>query len=214
VAEEVIIDSMNLHLIKESLAFGYKKTLENLSFLVRVSGAVLIFTFLINSLQKMASDSSVLTGAFFFALTFAVDIIIKIGYTKIYLALYDGHDVHLKDVFSHHGKFFTYCVAYVALSLLTLVGFGLFILPGFFVIATFFFVPFLVIDQDISVIDAFKKSYELTKGKRWYVLLYLLLAFILNGLGLALFVIGLLITIPITYFSLIFLYRGLLETNQ
>ncbi|MEN9649066.1 MAG: hypothetical protein RL094_33 [Candidatus Parcubacteria bacterium] len=205
---------MNLHLIKESLAFGYKKTLENLSFLVRVSGAVLIFTFLINSLQKMASDSSVLTGAFFFALTFAVDIIIKIGYTKIYLALYDGHDVHLKDVFSHHGKFFTYCVAYVALSLLTLVGFGLFILPGFFVIATFFFVPFLVIDQDISVIDAFKKSYELTKGKRWYVLLYLLLAFILNGLGLALFVIGLLITIPITYFSLIFLYRGLLETNQ
>ncbi len=201
---------MNTSTLKTAFEFGYKKTREHLSFLVLTSAIVIVFSILLNGLQKMASDSSVILGALFFALTFAIDIIIKIGYTVIYLKIIEGEDVHIMDLFTLHGTFFEYCVAYVLLSLITIAGFSLLIVPGFIIVCMFIFVPILVIDREQSVVEAFNKSYEMTKGNKWYILQFIICTFVLNVLGFFFFVVGLLITIPISYFALMFLYKQLL----
>jgi uncharacterized membrane protein len=70
------------------------------------------------------------------------------------------------------------------------------------------FVPQIIVDGEQSIQGAFKKSVSYTEGRKWELLRVYLLAVIINIVGAAVFLVGLIITLPLTYIMLTKVYRG------
>jgi uncharacterized membrane protein len=66
-----------------------------------------------------------------------------------------------------------------------------------------------VIDRDLGPIKAMKESKGITRGNKWPLLGFLLLLTLINLLGLIVLVVGLLVSIPISWLALVHAYRTL-----
>lgn len=67
----------------------------------------------------------------------------------------------------------------------------------------------LVVDKGLDPIEALKRSFQITAGKFWDLLLFVLIMLGINILGILCLGVGLLITLPLTSLALIYIYRKL-----
>src|SRR3989344_5163600 len=67
----------------------------------------------------------------------------------------------------------------------------------------------IIIDTKTGPIAAMRESYAITKDSFWKILLFWIVTALFNLLGLLLFWVGLLVTVPITTFASIYIYREL-----
>lgn len=86
-------------------------------------------------------------------------------------------------------------------------GFILVLAVSFYILARFGFCSFFILDKNAGPIESLKASSAATDGIRWPIFLLILALIGLNLLGLLLFVVGLLITIPVTLIALATVYR-------
>lgn len=93
-------------------------------------------------------------------------------------------------------------------------GFLLLIVPGvwFVVAVTFASVIFVVQKQD--GVEAIKKSLDLVRGRWWNIAGFLGWIFVINFLGAICFVIGLLVTAPLSALAMILATEALLEEDR
>ena len=68
---------------------------------------------------------------------------------------------------------------------------------------------YLIIDKKQEVIASLKQSAQLTDGVKWELLAFFIVTGAVNLLGLIALVIGLFITIPVTFMAYIYVYRKL-----
>jgi hypothetical protein len=85
-------------------------------------------------------------------------------------------------------------------------GLVLLILPGI-IFAMFMFANFIVVDRELGPIEAMKESSRITRGKRWTLLWLSLAILVINLLGLIALVVGLLVSVPVTWLALAHAYR-------
>ncbi len=86
----------------------------------------------------------------------------------------------------------------------------LFFVPSLYVAVRFKFFPFIVVEHEHSTIkDLVLMTYKLTDANFWPVLGFMLLACGLNMVGFIFLGVGLLVTIPITFFAAAHLYDRL-----
>lgn len=79
-----------------------------------------------------------------------------------------------------------------------------------FVSVCFNFFPYVVVEHEhASIKELIKMSYSLTKGNFLKIFFFLILAGILNFIGSLLFLIGLLVSVPMTVFASAYLYDRL-----
>lgn len=117
-----------------------------------------------------------------------------------------GWDVLKNDV-NLYLKFF---VASILLSIVFLVATILLIIPLLLAMAVFFLVPYIIVDRkDISIIGAFKKSWELTTPQFMSCLIFVIVIFILAIVGMIPVGLGLLIVVPLIYTTSAIIYRRL-----
>lgn len=140
-------------------------------------------------------------------LAIIVMIIVRIGYTKIFLRIHDGENPRLVDLFKEYKTFWRYLGVSILFPLAVLGGLILIIIPGLIWAVRFSFSPIAVIDTKIGPIAAMKESYAITKGKFWKLLFFWIVIGLVNLLGLICFGIGLLITAPVTTLAAIYAYR-------
>lgn len=105
---------------------------------------------------------------------------------------------------------------FAALSVLYVVAVGigtiLFIVPGIYVATRFQFFPFVVAENENTHIkDLITMSYKLSHNHFWVILAFLVLSALLNIAGALFFLIGLIITVPITVFANAYMYIRLKE---
>jgi uncharacterized membrane protein len=200
---------MNKFSISEAFKYGLTKTRESF-----IPSTTVLLTYAVVSIVfgnfAQITETDKLINIFGFFLTLLIGTILRIGITKYYLDITEGYKPRYLDLFSDQDLFFPYFAAYVILIALIVVGTSLFIIPGIFVITTFVFVPILIIDKDLDVIESFKVSARITEGSRLRILWALLAAVGINIIGAACVVVGLLVTLPVTFFAGIFIYRKLL----
>jgi len=141
----------------------------------------------------------------------------KIGYTKLALKILDGESFEwpkaLEVTFNTHKVFWKYIGVSILYGLMTVLGFVLFIIPGFIFLAKYSMAAFLVIDNGSRPWAAMKESAALTKGSKWRILGLLLVTTIINILGAVALGIGLFITIPVTLIAYLHVYRKLLAAK-
>ncbi len=140
---------------------------------------------------------------------FIIAVLVKIGMTKLFLKVVDGQHTNWKEIFKHGNLFIVYLCTSILFGLGLIIGTILLIIPGIYFALTYFFAPVIVIDQKIGIINAFKKSKEMTKGTKWKLLGFMIVLVLTNILGALVFVVGLLVSIPVSSLAFMHVYRKL-----
>ena len=124
--------------------------------------------------------------------------------TKLLLHFYDTDDVKIAfgDFFRLFSvsRLFRLIGIFLLYGIIVTLGLILFIIPGIYFAVKLQFALFYMIDKNISVREAFKRSYAATTGNFWRILAVDVIAAVLMQL---------IIAIPISYLMGVYMYRKL-----
>jgi hypothetical protein len=201
--------------IDEALKFGWNTMKTNFWFffgILVVAWVVVYVPFIMGSLLR---NTSFLLYLLFTLIGWVLQLMVSIGLIKISLKFCSGETPEFNDLFRFKGYFWRYLGGTLLVALTVTVGFMFFVIPGVIWAIMFQFYAFLIIDKNLSIIDSFKHSGEVTKSVRWKLLGFGLLLTVINYLGMLVFLVGLFATIPTTLLAYAWVYRKLLnETPQ
>lgn len=166
-----------------------------------------IFEFLTPYRYRLPFPMAVYRVLQFFFL--GLDMLMAIGYIKIFLAMSRDKKPQLSDLFVHVDLLFSYAVATICYVLMLLGGGLLLIVPGFIFGVMFQMYTYGVADKGLGPIAALKNSREITRGSRLNLFWLGCLVGLINLAGLLCFVVGLLWSIPTTAIALATVYDKL-----
>ena len=165
--------------------------------------------------------------------------LIRIGTLKFGLRIFDGEKPKIKELWSYTNLFWK-CILIgvifgLAVAVVFLVATGVSLLsmpllhalsfPLYVVLLTigsmvlvylyikYGFSYFCVVDKNSGVKESFKKSAEMTKGNMWRLLGFWVVFGVINVIGLMVFVVGLLVTVPVSFLAIVVVYRALEGSN-
>lgn len=137
---------------------------------------------------------------------------------SILLMVRDGREPKIQDIFSQMRLFFPLLGFAFLFLIALLIGFTMLFLPGIFIMAAVSFcciymIP-LMVDKDMGLIDAVKKSYKLAFYGEVVDQIVIVLLFIgINAVGNSIFI-GTLFTQPFAVIFLISVYREKLDAFE
>lgn len=138
-----------------------------------------------------------------------IGIFVTIGMTTFALRAHDDiASVKMGDLWNPQ-PFWRFLGAEVLAGIIIFVGFLLLVVPGVIASLGLCFVLYVVIDREAGPINALKESWRLTTGSKWQLFLLVLALIGLNLLGLLLLLVGILVTVPITWLAVTHAYRTL-----
>lgn len=143
----------------------------------------------------------------FIFLAFVAAVVMAPGMTRLYLNIIDHREAKLGIIFSEAGRALPLLGVKVLYGLIVMGGLILFIVPGIYWSLEFCLAPWLVVDKKMKVMDALRESARLTRGYKWDILAFYQVASMVAGVGIIIFYIGMLITIPIGILSYAAMYR-------
>ena len=181
---------------------------------------VIFFIFAI----AMASVDIIIVASspFYFILKILVWLVwmyVWIGITRYMLRLFDGVEVKLHEIF--HGvdsiKHFIFILLVLIITkLIILFGIILFIIPGIIASLGLIFAKYVIIENkggNVGVFNAIKQSWKITKGYKWRLFGLVAVLSLFNIMGILLLIVGLIVTLPVSYFVMIAAYRKLSQNN-
>lgn len=197
--------------ISEAISFGWNTTVKNLAFFVFILLILAGIAFL-PSLAMEAVDSFLLLLVLL-AFRWVLSIIAAIGLIYIVLELVDERKPKVKDLFSQSHLFFKYVLSSAVVGLVTFVGFLLLIVPGIIVAVRLQFYPYFIVEEGAGPIEAAQKSWDLTAGSTWHLLLFSLSLVGVQLLGALALLVGLVFAIPTVWVARAKVYRELRATE-
>ena len=141
-------------------------------------------------------------------------VILSMGMMKLSLDIIDGKSVSFETIMKPKDVFWTYVWGSLRLGIQVFVGFLLLIVPGVIWAIQYQFVPWLIIDKKMSVDEAFTRSSEMTQGKKMNLFIIGLGFAVINILGALMLGLGLIISVPVTSFALVGIYRFLEKSGK
>ena len=199
---------------KEAISFGFKTAKENIFFFIALFIIWVLIAVITSVIQRtLDGEKQYLISFVFNILSLVINSVLSLGIVSIMLRLVDGKKAEFKDLY-YTTKLFNFILASLIRTVITLVGFLLFIIPGIIFSIKFQYVEYFIVDKKMDAIDAIKASWEITKGVKWNLFLFGFLLGIINILGLFCIVVGLFITVPLTMVANAFVFRKLLNQTS
>lgn len=197
---------------------GWKLTRQNLLFLIGILGGVFLFLELLTYLSNIAIDN-LLVGVITSLLNVIFLCVFYLGITKIFVKLSSKEEIGIIDLFSQWNQIFGIFILYVfsIIVFYLLHRFFMFFaatsgLPNLFALLWLFcvtvifilffsFVNFSMVKYQMGPISALKYNIQVTKKDIFAVFIFYLLFVIINIIGLMVFYIGLILTLPVTFLA-------------
>lgn len=199
--------------ISEALMFGWKKTLENFWL---ITNAVLL-TALVYSVVDLFSTNvagwDMTTAVIGFGGGILATNFMTFVLMKFFLNIYDDDEVTILGMLKNTKGFYKFFIAYMAINLATIAGLFIFIIPAIYVVVTYSFALYLLIDKKIGIQESLAESARISRGYKIELLKFWLVLLCINIVGAALFLVGLLFSLPISFLAIIYVYRGLLKED-
>lgn len=191
----------------EAIRFGWNTTLHNFRFLLLVFAIVVGVSLLprIINLLEVPIFLSILVGIVFFV----VNSILSLGVIAIVLKFVKNEKPTIQDLVSKKHLFSKYIFSNILVSILTIIGFLFFIIPGIVLAVRMQFYVYFIVEEEVGPIDAIKKSWNLTKGSFWNIFLFGLLAGGVQILGALALLVGLIFTTPTMWVAWAVVYEKL-----
>ena len=89
----------------------------------------------------------------------------------------------------------------------------LFSIPVIYIMIRIFFWSYFIIDKELSGINAIQKSWQLTKNRNYEILFFGIFLLLINIIG-ALTIIGICLTLPLSYLFVCLYFRFLISKNH
>jgi hypothetical protein len=198
----------------EALRFGWGTLKAHLGFLAGVMLLILGLNLLPEVGRRQTLEVAPLLALLWTLCGYLVQMATQMGLIRISLRLVDGRQPRYGDLFGDLPTLWRYVAANFLFLLIILGGLLLLVIPGVIWVVKYQFAPFLIVDRNLKIKEAFKESAGITSGVKWDLFLFLLMVMGINLLGLMAFVIGLLVTLPATMIAYSFVYRRLLDQKK
>lgn len=206
---------------REALSFGWDAISDRIEFflgtylvyalVLLIHGIFLVLTvvFAANASYGLAVIFGIITwvlGAIVYAAIFT-------GYIKTSLLLVDKEDFGIADLRPTLGQLWKVIVGGILYFTIVGIGLLLFIVPGIIWAIKYYPFGWLIIDQDLGIIDAFEKSSEITQGHKGELFRFFFSCGLVLLGGALLCLIGLVIAFPVVLAANAHVYRELSGTE-
>lgn len=135
--------------------------------------------------------------------------LVGIGIIYISLKLIDGQTVVKEDIFRRANVLIKLLIAGALYGIFVTLGFLLFIIPGIILAVRWQFVRWAVVDSGLGPMAALSKSWEMTRGMFWKLLVFDIAMWFVVFIGFLAFGVGLLVAVPVTELAMAWVYRRL-----
>ncbi len=180
---------------------------KNIKLVAMLVGAFIVFNIVQSAFSNYFRETAL---SIVISLAFsALSIFLEIGFLKIILKLVDGIKAEFSELWAYPQYFVNLFVSSIIFGLIVVVGLILLVVPGIYLALRLQFYSFYVVDKNAGFSDALKMSWEKTRGKVLDLFLFGLLLIALNILGALALLVGLLVTIPVSFVAVALLYRKL-----
>ena len=139
----------------------------------------------------------------------ALSYIVYGGYLALLLRHARGEHVVFDDLFTLDARWISFAFLGLIKTLLIMLGFLAFIIPGIYLSIRWMFAEILVIDKGLRPLEALKASSALTKGYRWKLFFFSLTITLLIVLGFFALGIGAVVASVVSMFAMIQIYFAL-----
>jgi zinc ribbon protein len=118
-----------------------------------------------------------------------------------------GRNPEFADLFKGFNFFVPALVASLLIAVFTFAGTLLCIIPGLVVAAMYKFTYLFIVDKKMDFWPAMQASHAVVKNDYFGFTMFLILAFLVNVLGALCCIVGLLVTIPLTFAAITVAYK-------
>lgn len=125
-----------------------------------------------------------------------------------------GIPIHVKTIFQPFSFFFLLVGLTLLVSLLTLAGFLLLVLPGIYLALAYAFSPYLVIKKNMGIWESMETSRKTVTKYWWRYFGLMLLLVLLNIVAAVALLVPLVWTIPMTFIALGEVYNASFQDNN
>jgi len=137
---------------------------------------------------------------------------LSIGYLNFLFNIVDGKQAQYRDIFygvKSVEQFAYYVLVTLVYAVVVGVGTIFLVIPGIILAIGLVFAHYYIAENRLGFREAFTSSWEITKGSRWKMFGFALVAILFNILGLLALGIGLLVTLPLTQLMYVRMFRNL-----
>jgi uncharacterized membrane protein len=150
--------------------------------------------------------------AIIFGILFAQPL--QYGVFYAYLKAARGEILEVKDMFTGFKNYWNTVLAILLVTVITLAGIAVLIIPGIIFALKLSLVPYLVTDRNLGVTDAVKESWRMTKGYTWKIFLLFLMAIPVMILGLLVLILGIIPAYMWIYTAMASFYHAVSTQNK
>jgi uncharacterized membrane protein len=125
-----------------------------------------------------------------------------------------GRNAEFGDLFKGFNFFIPALVASLLIGLFTFAGTLLCVIPGLVVAAMYKFTYLFIVDKRMDFWPAMQASHAIVKNDYFGFTMFLILAFLVNLLGVLCCLVGLLVTIPLTFAAITVAYKEIVGFEQ
>ena len=125
-----------------------------------------------------------------------------------------GRNAEFGDLFKGFNFFVPTLVASLLIGLFTFAGTLLCIIPGLVVAAMYKFTYLFIVDKRMDFWPAMQASHAVVKNDYFGFTMFLVLAFLVNLLGVLCCLVGLLVTIPLTFAAITVAYKEIVGFEE
>lgn len=202
---------MNDFSIKDCVRFGWETFIKRPWFFIGVNLLLLIISGISSQIATNATTPEWNPTGILISLvdSLVVQVFVLMGMTAFFLKAHDNAEgATFGDTWTP-GQYWKFLGSYLLTSIIVAIGFVLLIVPGIILAMVLYFTLFPVVDRGVRPFQALSESARMTKGHRWQLFLFSLVLLGLNILGLLALVVGLLVTIPVSWLAMAHVYRAL-----
>jgi len=198
----------------EALRFGWETLKAHLVFLAGLMLLILGLNLLPELGRWQTIEAAPLLALLWTLCGYLVQMATQMGLIRISLRLVDGRQPRYGELFGDLPTFWRYVAGNLLFLLIILGGLLLLVIPGIIWSIKYQFAPFLIVDRNLGIKEAFQESAGITSGVKRDLFLFFLLVMGINLVGLLAFAIGLFFTLPATMIAYTFVYRKLLDRKK
>jgi uncharacterized membrane protein len=125
-----------------------------------------------------------------------------------------GRNAEFGDLFKGFNFFVPTLVASLLIGLFTFAGTLFCIIPGLVVAAMYKFTSLFIVDKRMDFWPAMQASHAVVKNDYFGFTMFLVLAFLINLLGVLCCLVGLLVTIPLTFAAITVAYKEIVGFEE
>lgn len=196
--------------IKEAVKFGWDRMRDNLAFFIVFLVISWLVSLFFGTFAGLFEERLPIFALLFHLGNYLFSLVISFVSIRIALNICDGIELKVSELLQFTlPHFLKFILANILFVLLVVAGLMLLIVPGLIWMIKYQYVPYLIVDKDASIGEAFSESGRITSGVKWKLLWFAILLGLINIAGALVFMVGLFATIPTTIVAIAYVYRKL-----